>query len=55
MILTLLLEGEEDEEEEGGEPSNVEGEDGGEISLHALKGVANSKIIKVEGRANNCP
>ena len=28
-------------------------EDNGEISLHAFRGLANSKIIKVEGKAHN--
>ena len=48
----LLLEGEEEEvqgetEEEDGE------EDNGEISIHALKGVVNNKIIKVEGKVKD--
>ena len=50
----LLLEGRGEEEVEDEEGEEVEGtheegvEDNGEISLHALKGVTNNKIIKVE-------
>jgi len=29
----------------------IEGEENVEISLHALRGLANNKIIKLEGRA----
>lgn len=48
----LLLEGGEEEEEEEMEViADVHEEDNGAISLHAIKGVASSKIIKVEGRA----
>jgi len=50
----LLLEGEDDEEKVAEENSEVEREDKGEISLHALKGLVHSKIIKVKGRAHNC-
>lgn len=35
-------------------PSEFEGEDNREISLHALKGLTNSKIIKVGGKVHNC-
>lgn len=53
----LLLEGEEEEEqdevkEEGGEEEDEE--DNGEISIHALKGMANNKIIKVGGQVKDC-
>ena len=47
----LLLEGSEENEVEGTEEQDgetMEEEDNGEISIHALKGVANNKIIKVE-------
>jgi len=49
-----MLEGEEDVEVE--ETTNLikaKDEDNGEITLHALKGVANSKIIKVEWEVQN--
>ena len=48
----LLLEGEEEavEKEEEIIEEELEEEDSGEISLHALKGLTNNKIIKVEGR-----
>ncbi|XP_052177566.1 uncharacterized protein LOC127791623 [Diospyros lotus] len=49
----LLLKGEDGimvKEEEIEEPNELEGEDNGEIFLHALKGLANNKIIKVEGK-----
>ena len=55
----LLLEGGEEEEEvedskeEVGEDGESEGEHDGEISLHALKGVTNNKIIKVAGSRKN--
>ena len=51
-----LLEGDKEdrlEVEEGEEVEDfrkVGGEDDGEISLHALKGITNKKIIKVEGK-----
>ena len=48
----MLLKGEE-EDPVGGEEATLvpeEEEDNGEISLHALKGLTNSKIIKVEGK-----
>ena len=53
----LLLEG--GDEEEDGEKEMMEREedeeDGGAISLHAIKGVSNNKIIKVEGKVqDNC-
>lgn len=51
----LLLEGEDDDIEKGEELSKIEWEDQGEISLHALKGVKNNKVIKVEARENNYP
>jgi len=35
------------------EPSEIEREDNGEISPHALRGLANSKIIKVEGKVQD--
>ena len=38
------------EEEETNEPIELEGENNGELSLHALKGLANNKIIRVEGK-----
>jgi len=44
-----LLEGEEEEEVMA---SDMEEEDNGTISLHAIKGVANSKIINVDRRAH---
>ena len=50
----LLLEGEEGEEEEEMvviEDKEVEGK--GAISLHAIKGMASSKIIKVEGKVQD--
>ena len=48
----LLLEGEEEEEEEDEAMFGDMGEeDNRAISLHAIKGVASSKITKVEGRA----
>lgn len=46
----------QDEQEEA-EEEDYEGigeEDNGEISIHALKGVANNKIIKVEGQVKGC-
>ncbi|XP_052173188.1 uncharacterized protein LOC127788669 [Diospyros lotus] len=48
----LLVEGEEEnvEEEEVMEIPDKGEKDNGEISLHALRGLANNKIIKVEGR-----
>ena len=52
----LLLEGDKEEgldEEEGEEVEGFRetgGEDDGEISLHALKGITNNRIIKVEGK-----
>jgi len=48
----LLLEGDEEPDQEVTEDENEEGikEDNGEISIHALKGVTNNKIIKVEGQ-----
>ena len=49
----LLLEGEDgewDEVEETQEVEELDGEYNREISLHALKGLANNKIIKVEGK-----
>lgn len=51
-----MLEEEEVEAEEGEptNPSEIEGEDNGENSQHILKGLANSKIIKVEGKEHNC-
>ena len=53
----LLLEG--DEENELGEAKeedceDIGEEDNGEISIHALKGVANNKIIKVEEQVKGC-
>ena len=50
------LDGEEDhlEEEEVLETNEEGEEDNGEISLHALKGLVNNKIIKVEGRVGEC-
>ena len=49
-----MLEGEEEETEAREEVPAFQSEFGvenkGEISLHALKGLTNSKIIKVEGR-----
>ena len=47
-----MLEGEEEDEAEGPkedveESGELEEENNGEISLHALKGVTNNKIIKV--------
>jgi len=55
----LLLEGQGEEEAEDEEGVEVEGidegvEDNGEISLHALKGITNNKIIKVEGKVKGC-
>ena len=54
----LLLEGEEEEMEAGEEvtafQSEFEAKDNGEVFLHALKGLTNSKIIKVEGRIPDC-
>ena len=52
----MLLEGDSRErlEEEEREEDEEFGEgDKGEISLHALKGVNNNKIIKVEGKVND--
>ena len=51
----LLLEGEEEarEVEEEEVPPEEEGEEKMEISLHALRGVVTSKIIKVEGRVSD--
>ncbi|XP_052203128.1 uncharacterized protein LOC127808594 [Diospyros lotus] len=52
----LLLEGEEEGEQDKAK-EGVEGgdeEDNGEISLHALKGVADNKIIKVGGQVKDC-
>ena len=48
--------GEEDhlEEEEVLETNEEGEEDNGEISLHALRGLVNNKIIKVEGRVGEC-
>jgi len=48
-----LLEGEEEAEAVEGVmvPAEMEGEESVEISLHALRGLTNSKIIKVEGKA----
>jgi len=48
----LLLEGEEEnvEEEDMLDVPEEGEEDNGEISLHALRGLANNKIIKVEGK-----
>ena len=42
------------EEEDVTEMHDEEEEDNGEISLHALRGLANNKIIKVEGRVGEC-
>ena len=53
----LLLEGDEEEEQDEAREENVkegEEEDNGEISLYALKGVANNKIIKIEGQVKDC-
>ena len=53
----LLLEGEDRElieEGETSEPVKYGDEDNGEISIHALKGLMNNKIIKVEGRVKDC-
>jgi len=53
----LLLEGDEEgvhEIKEGTEEEKYEEEHDGEISIHALKGVPNNKIIKVEGKVKNC-
>lgn len=50
----LLLEGNDTQEEgeaEDGDCEGLEEEDNGEISIHALKGMVNNKIIKVEGQA----
>lgn len=49
----LLLEGDREGKQNAEEIEEVRetgGENDGEISLHALKGIANNKIIKVEGR-----
>ena len=49
-------EGEIDEEEEGETVdvmNELEEEDNGAILLHAIKGMASSKIIKVEGRSQD--
>ena len=46
----LLLEGEEEMEEIPVAATEIEEEDNGEISLYALRGLANSKIFKVKGR-----
>ena len=49
----LLLEGEDgimEEVEEIMGAEELKGEDNREISLHALKGLANNKTIKVEGK-----
>ena len=53
----MLLEGEEEGEQDKAKEESVEGgeeEDIGEISIHALKGVANNKIIKVGGQVKDC-
>jgi len=42
------------EDEEACEGEELGEEDNGEISIHALKGVANNKIIKVEGKVRDC-
>ena len=42
--------GELEEEERVEEVMELEGNDNEEISLHTLKGIANNKIIKVEGK-----
>ena len=50
----LLLEGNEDSDqeiEEGEDGANKKVEFNGEISIYALKGVANNKIIKITGQA----
>ena len=44
----LILEAKENKEEEVEGTPEIDEEDEGEISLHALKGSANSRIIKVE-------
>jgi len=50
----LLLEGAEGEEEkEIAVEEEKEEEERGGMSLHAIKGIANSKIIKVEGKVQN--
>ena len=53
-----MLEEEEEDEAEGSkeeveESGESEEENNGEISLHALKGVTNNKIIKVAGSMKN--
>ena len=48
-----MLEGDKEENLEEaveGDEGEIRAEDNGEISIHALKGVANNKIIKVEGQ-----
>ena len=50
----LMLEGDEETQETEETPAaenEIEETGDGEISLHALRGLANSKIIKVEGKA----
>ena len=49
----LLFKGKEVEEDEGLAIVEELEEDNGAISLHAIKGMANSKIIKVEERVPN--
>ena len=46
----LFLEGEEEDGQEEEDTLQPLEEDNGEISLHAMKGWTNSKIIKVEGK-----
>lgn len=51
-----LVEGEEEEENMEEIPAvetEIEEADNGEISLHAIRGLANNKIIKVEGKVCN--
>ena len=53
--MLLIMEGQQEEEKEqdrGEKPeTEVEGDAGGEISMHALQGHASGRILKVRGIA----